>query len=157
MRQQGVITDNDIAQPSQGDIDRAKESIRGLGKTLLRAEGQLTAGDKEVTFNQNAFDEYRRLYAAAAINPAVPKEGVHTYAMTELRKLINAPDGLDHYIKQPTVTLDQEKFKRYKEANAALTDRASMYQHILLCFPLWNNYGNTNVVVKTTSHLNFTS
>ena len=55
--------------------------------------------------------------------------------MTELRKLINAPDGLDHYIKQPTVTLDQEKFKRYKEADAALTDRASMYQAIPALLP----------------------
>ncbi len=134
-RQQGKITENDIAAPSQGDVDRAKDSIRGLGKTLLRAEGQLTAGDAETTFNQNAFDEYRRLYAAAAINPAVPEGQAHEYAMQELRKLINAPDGLDHYSKQQTVTLDQEKFKRYKEADAALTDRASIYQAIPALLP----------------------
>ena len=127
-RQQGVITDNDIAQPSQGEIDRAKDSIAGIGKDELRADGQLTAGDKERTFNQNAFAEYQRLYAAAAINPAVPNEQAHEYAMQELRKQISAKGGLDHFTTVPTVTLDQEKFKRYKEADAALTDRANTYQ-----------------------------
>lgn len=134
-RQQGVITDNDIAQPSQGEIDRAKDSIAGIGKDELRADGQLTAGDKERTFNQNAFAEYRRLYAAAAINPAVPNEQAHEYAMQELRKQISAKGGLDHFTTVPTVTLDQEKFKRYKEADAALTDRASMYQAIPALLP----------------------
>ena len=134
-RQNKLITDNDIAEPSSGEVDRAKDSIAGIGKTLLRAEGQLTAGDKEVTFNQNALAEYRRLYAAAAINPAVPDEQTHQYAMQELRKQIDAKGGLEHFSTVPTVTLDQEKFKRYKEANAALTDRASMYERIPALLP----------------------